>query len=68
MILVIRVATSVEKTPYYDILYMVPFLMCRGEDPEDLLQPQVFASSAMVLEGFTTSPRMSATQCARDTG
>ena len=79
---VMWVATSVEKTPYYDILYcndnsihfemllnfnfsgsvsfkhnlqlawqshgfvkslicMVPFVMCIGEDPEDLLQPQV---------------------------
>ena len=47
---------------------MVTFVMCIGEDLEDLLQPQVLLLRLWFLEMFTTSPRNSATQCARETG
>ena len=106
---VMRVATSVEETPYYDILYCndnsIPFEnvaeVQRQWKREFQTQPPIRltitrlcdkfdthgticdvhggrsgrpltatspASSAMVLERFTASPRKSATQCARETG
>jgi len=104
-----RVAKSVEKTPYYDILYcydnsiqfqsvaevqrqwkrefqtqpptrLIITRFCdkfdthgtlcdeqRGRSGRPLTATSP-VSSAMVLERFMTSPRKSATQCARETG